>query len=642
MLGYGRTRISTSALVYSVLRHLAGPLVRRVLLIAALFSAVAVPRSEEPTPSSPPPADSSAAQIDWEKEQTFWAFQRPVAHSVPAVGLKSWPRQRIDRFILSELEAHGIEPSPEADARVLLRRATLDITGLPPTQAEVVAFCADKSLDRYEQLVDRLLSSSRFGERLASLWLPLARYAEDQAHQVGDDTKYFYPNAFRYREWVINAFNSNLPFDRFLRLQLAADKFEGLASQNLAALGFLGLGPKYYNRDRLDVQADEWEDSVDTVCRTVLGLTVACARCHDHKFDPLTMSDYYALAGVFASTRLVNKTLDGQTAKEDTQAGKLPPSSLHIVEDTDKPQDLPIFLRGNVDRKGPVVARRFPTILTSPDAPPLKGGFGRKELAEALASSQNPLTARVFANRIWGQFFGKPLAAAPSNFGHSGSRPTHPELLDDLAHRFMANGWDVKALIRELVLSSTYRQASIGSPSSVRKDPSNQWFGRMSRRRLSVEQWRDSVLAYTGELDQSGGKSSELDDPKNLRRTVYARVSRLKLNDVLMQFDYPDANVHAEKRNTTTTAVQKLFVLNSAFMLERAKVLALAITKGLPSTQDAERVGGIYSLVMGRAPRASEKRLALDFLAKPQVGDMPRWEQYAQALLASNELFYLD
>ncbi len=584
----------------------------------------------------------SERAIDWEKERAFWSFQRPLAHALPQVRLKSWPRQRLDTFVLSKLEANRMEPAPGAEARVLLRRVTFDITGLPPTPDEIAAFCSDKSQDAYERLVERLLSSSRFGERLASLWLPLARYGEDQAHQVGDDTKYFYPNAFRYREWVIDAFNANLPYDRFLRLQLAADKVEGMTSKNLAALGFLGLGPKYYNRDRLEVQADEWEDRVDTVCRTVLGLTVACARCHDHKFDPVTMSDYYALAGVFASTRLVNKTPDGLNSKEDTQAGKLSLASLHIVEDTEKPQDLPIFLRGNVDRKGPVVARRFPTLFTGPDAPPFKDGFGRRELADALASPQNPLTARVFANRLWGQFFGKPLAAAPSNFGHSGSPPTHPELLNDLSYRFIGNGWNVKSLIRELVLSSTYRQASVGSPSAVAQDPSNQWFGRMNRRRLTVEQWRDSVLSFTGELDQAGGKSTELDDPKNLRRTVYARVSRLKLNDVLMQFDYPDANVHAESRNVTTTSVQKLFVLNSTFMLERARVLTAALMKALPRAQDSERVSALYSLVLGRVPRSSERNLALDFLGKPQAGTMSRWEQYAHVLLASNELFYLD
>ncbi len=613
-----------------------------VAMAIAFSAGLATLASEETTSGEPQESSRLEPGIDWTKERQFWSFRRPNPQVLPQVRQSSWPRQRLDRFILSRLEERQLAPAVEADARVLLRRVTLDLTGMLPTREEAAAFQADSSRDAYEKLVQRLLSSSRFGERLASLWMPLARYAEDQAHQVGDDTKYFYPNAFRYREWVIDAFNSNMPYDQFLRLQVAADKLEGAETTNLAALGFLGLGPKYYNRDRLEVQADEWEDQVDTVSRSILGLTVACARCHDHKFDPVTMSDYYALAGIFASTKLVNKTPQGDRAKEDLQASKISAQALHVVEDADKPQDLPIFLRGNTQRKGPIVQRGFPTILGAEGAPTPPAGFGRRELAEALSSPRNPLTARVFANRLWAEFFGQPLVASPSNFGRSGTHPSHPELLDDLAVRFIASGWDVKALVREMVLSSTYRQSCASSPSELAKDPSNESFGRMNRRRLSVEQWRDSVLALTGELDQARGKSTELDDLKNRRRTVYARISRLKLNDLLMQFDYPDANVHAEKRTVTTTAMQKLFVLNSPFILDRAKALALAVDRAFPHARWADRITAIYDLVYGRAPKAEESELALDFLMKPQRGDMPRWEQYAQALLASNELFYID
>src|SRR5205823_5502916 len=214
-----------------------------------------------------------------------------------------------------KLEEAGLSPSGPAPAAVYIRRATYDLTGLPPTPEDVEAFIRDRSLRAKEKLVDRLLDSPTFGERMASLWLPLARYAEDQAHQVGSDTQYFYPNAYKYREWVINAFNRDLPYDQFILCQLAADKIENCAPQNLAALGFIGLGPKYYNRDRLDVKADEWEDRVDTVTRSFLGLTVACARCHDHKFDPITTRDYYALAGVFASTKMINKAPSGKIGR---------------------------------------------------------------------------------------------------------------------------------------------------------------------------------------------------------------------------------------------------------------------------------------------------------------------------------------
>ena len=267
------------------------------------------------------------------------------------------------------------------------------------------------------------------------MWLPLARYAEDQAHQVGSDTQYFYANAFQYRQWVIDAFNRDLPYDKFITAQLAADKVDG-GAENLAALGFIGLGPKYYNRNRLDVQADEWEDRVDTVCRTFLGLTVACARCHNHKFDPITQADYYALAGVFASTKLVNKTPDGKLVDLKDAKAKVPGDMMHIVEDGTV-ADLNVFIRGDVDRKGPVVPRRFLRILCDDDPAPFHDGSGRRELAAAIASRSNPLAARVIVNRVWGVMFGRPLVATPSNFGHSGIPPTHPQLLDDLAVRFM-------------------------------------------------------------------------------------------------------------------------------------------------------------------------------------------------------------
>src|SRR5205814_9762800 len=214
-----------------------------------------------------------------------------------------------------------------APRATLIRRLSFDLTGLPPAPADLKAFLLDNRPDAYERLVDRLLASPRFGEHLASLWLPLARYAEDQAHQVGDDTKFFYPNAWRYRKWVIDAFNRDLPYDKFVAYQLAADKIDGAAPDDLAALGLIGLGPKYYNRDRTDVKADEWEDRVDTVTRTTLGLTVACARCHDHKFDPITTRDYYALAGIFASIRMVNKTPEGKTLDGKLTADKMPPDT---------------------------------------------------------------------------------------------------------------------------------------------------------------------------------------------------------------------------------------------------------------------------------------------------------------------------
>ena len=596
------------------------------------------------------PVLSPAAPDDdfnWVKEQQFWSFRAPVAQIRPAVKNKRWPSQPLDYFVLARIEQRALSPTPAADKRTLIRRVSFDLTGLPPTPEETGAFLRDGRAEAYERLVDRLLASPRFGERMASIWLPVARYAEDQAHQVGDDTKFFYPNAHKYRDWVIHAFNRDLAYDQFIRLQLAADKMaesSGISSDaagDLPALGFLGLGPKYYNRDRLDVMADEWEDRVDTVTRSFLGLTVACARCHDHKFDPISTGDYYALAGVFASTKMVNKSPGGDVEKDAGKAAKLNSGTVHMIEDG-AVTNLNVFVRGKVDRPGPVAARRFLRILSDGDPALFHDGSGRRELAEAIASRRNPLTARVMVNRLWGTFFGQPLVATPSNFGHSGVLPTHPELLDDLAVRFMnGDGWSVKKFVREIVLSSTYRQGSRTDIAKSAADAPNDLLWHMNRRRLTVEQWRDAVLFASGRLAFDEARTLDLDSPTNRLRTVYGKVSRMKLNDLLMQFDYPDANVHAEKRSLTTTAPQKLFMLNSPFMVEQSRALAARLTVNARET-NRSRVGKAYELLFAREPERAELAAALQFLGKSENPTLSRWEQYAQILLASNEMLYVD
>lgn len=600
-------------------------------------------------------ASDSRESVDWAKARDYWAFRSPQTHPLPEVNRPDWPRRPMDYFIVAQLEAEGLEPSPQADRRTQIRRLTYALTGLPPKPEEIDAFLKDKRPQAYEILVDRLLASPQFGERVASLWLNLARYAEDQAHQVGNDTKHFYPNAHRYREWVIQAFNRDLPYDRFVRMQLAADQYETATTSDLPALGFIGLGPKYYNRGRLEVKADEWEDRVDTVSRTFLGLTVACARCHDHKYDPITTRDYHALAGVFASTRLVNR-VPGTLAETDAKAEEkdkekdqeknndtISPDEVHMVEDGEI-QNLHVFLRGDVDRKGPLVERRFLRVLSSDTPEPFDDEkSGRKELAEAIASAQNPLTARVMVNRMWGMIFGRPLVGTPSNFGSLGDRPTHPDLLDDLSVRFMNSGWSVKELVKELVLSATFRQSSKLRSQAQAKDPANRFFWRMNPRRLSVEMWRDTVLSVSGHLEWKGGRSLELDDPKNHRRTVYGRISRLQLNEVLALFDYPDPNVHNGKRSQTITPVQKLFVLNNPFMMHHAEALAKRLTSD-PHQTDTERIHTAYNLLFGRPPRGREIELALEFLGSEEQkqSETDSWEQYSQALLAANELIFID
>ena len=586
-------------------------------------------------------ADSHGDGIDWDEAASFWAVQPPVSGQRPSVKSNDWPRQRLDFFILSSLENKGLEPAQEASRSMILRRLYFDLTGLPPSYEDVLDFIRDTSPDAYQQRVDRLLESPRFGERMASMWLNLARYAEDQAHQVGNDTKDFYPNAYRYRQWVIDAFNRDLRYTDFIKLQLAGDLYEDTSHEDLVATGFIGLGPKYYNRGRLEVKAEEWADQVDTVMRTFQGLTVSCARCHDHKFDPITMRDYYGLAGISSSTELVNVAYDkpsDQVSKEDLKAHRF---TAHLVKDR-KGEDLAIFQRGNVDQPGDKAPRGFLRWLSSDQPVSFKTEeSGRRELAERIAAKENPLTARIYANRLWSLFFGRGLVGSLSNFGALGDQPTHPKLLDDLAVRFIKNSASTKYLVREMVMSSTYRQSSLGDSDSLQKDPDNLWLSRMPRRRLSVEMWRDSLLAVSGNLHLKGGASLELNDPENVRRTVFARVSRLKLNDLLIQMDYPDANVHAGKRSVTTTPLQKLFAMNSSFMLRQADKLVKEL---VDRTDIKEGVQKVYQHILARAPDETEHTLAKAFLMKPgkESPTKERWGLLAQALMISNEMLYLD
>jgi|TARA_Y100001001_G_scaffold42876_1_gene37837 hypothetical protein len=586
-------------------------------------------------------AESKAeAQIDWAMAREWWAFQSPTKAELPQINQAAWPSRRIDHFVLAKLEAKKLSPSPAATKHTLARRLYLDLTGLPPTPEKMRAFLGDETDGAYEMLVEELMQRTAYGERLASMWLNKARYAEDQAHQVGGNIAFFYPNAFKYRKWVIDAFNNDLPYDDFIRKQLAADLEKDNSVTDLPALGFIGLGHKFYNRNRLTVKAEEWSEQVDTLTRAFLGLTVACAQCHDHKYDPVTQKDYYALAGVFASTDLVDRMEDGSEIKKDSEAHKKRIGTIHIVRDT-KPKDLHVFLRGNTETKGDLVKRRFLKVLAQNEPKSFTQGSGRLELAEAVADPNNPLTARVIVNRVWSIFFGRGLVATPSNFGQLGSLPSHSELLDDLAVRFMENNWSIKWLVRELVLSSTYQQNSQIISRNELIDPANIYLWRMNRRRLSVEQWRDSILAASNNLDRRGGESLELTDAKNVRRTIYGRVSRKKLSDILIQFDYPDANVHSAKRSDTTTAIQKLFIINNSFMVEQAKGLAKRIT-GDSSATDLTHIQSTYALLYNRQPTREETDLGLAFLRLPAEGKLTRWEQYSHALLAANEMMFVD
>ena len=593
------------------------------------------------TPASPV---SEPAAIDFSAGRKFWAFQPPKLSSSMDESVRD--SSRIDRLIDRQLEQRGLVANLPTDRRTLLRRLTFDITGLPPTAEDVAAFVADDRADAVTSAVDRLLAAPTYGQRWARLWLDVSRFAEDQAHIVGNNKSLFYPNAHRYRDWVIEALNDDMPYDEFLRWQLAADLIEPDSDRHTAALGFIGLGPKYYRRGDPEVMAEEWEDRVDVVSRGLLGLTVACARCHDHKYDPIETEDYYALAGVFASTEMFNKPLaakpkpvnsSSKSTAEKKKNAKQPQETLHVIRDSKKPRDLKVMIRGKVNQTGAVVPRGFLRVLFAEPRRQFTNGSGRRELAEAITDRNNPLTARVIVNRVWKEFFGRGLVNTPSNFGRLGDRPTHPELLDDLTVRFMDHGWSLKWLQRQIVLSRAYQRSSALAESAAAVDSANTLLWRMPRRRLSVEAWRDAVLTTAGTIDTHlGGPSIRPDNPQELRRTVYAAVSRFELNPMLARFDFPDPNVHAAARAQTDTPLQKLFLLNNPFMLHHAKSLASRVQNA--ATDPDAQVDMLFQLAWQRPAESDERTAIVRLIADSETG----LQQVAQSIFAANEFWYLD
>jgi cytochrome c553 len=579
-----------------------------------------------------------------ERDRAFWSF-RPIADPpLPAVHDAAWPRTSLDTFVRARQEAAGLQPVGPAERSALIRRATFDLLGLPPTPEAVEAFVNDPAPDAFAKVVDRLLASPHYGERWARHWLDVARYGEDQAHTFQARK---YPNGFRYRDWLVRAFNDDMPYDRFVKEQLAADLLDGPGKpERLAALGFFSLGPVYYGDPK---KLDQLDDRLDTLSRGVLGLTVACARCHDHKFDPIAQQDYYALAGVFASTEytevplvpvdVVEEAKRKQTDQEKKNKVALKIPLVHALADAAQPVTLRIHLRGNPDTLGDEAPHHFLAVL---GGKAFSRGSGRLDLAEAIASPDNPLTARVIVNRIWQQHFGRGLVGTASNFGALGERPTHPELLDHLATGFIRSGWSLKSLHRAILLSATYQQSSRLDARADDVDPDNKLLWRMNRRRLEVEAWRDAMLAVANQLDGTvGGPSFDLAAPDARRRTVYATVSRHELNSLLRLFDFPDPNITSGGRTVTTVPLQQLFVLNSEFMVRNAKALVARLQSG-PDQDDAGRIRRAFLLLYGRPATEPELRLGLAFLHGDKDGGLSRWEQYAQVLLSTNEFLYVD
>ncbi len=584
------------------------------------------------------------------KDRAFWSFQPIADPPAPSSGMRSsWAKTDIDRFVDAKLIEKGLRPVGPADKRTLIRRATFDLIGLPPAPEEIDAFVQDDSPEAFAKVVDRLLASPHYGERWARHWLDVARYGEDQAHTFEARQ---YPQGYRYRDWLIRAFNEDMPYDRFVMEQIAGDLLDlPDRLENAPALGFFALGPVYYGDPK---RLDQYDDRIDTLSRGFLGLTVACARCHDHKFDPIPTKDYYSLVGIIASTEYAEiplvpaaevdkakKALTEQQKKKKV-APKYP--FVHGLKDG-KPVVMRVHVRGNAATLGEEAPHHFLTILADTTHENFAKGSGRLELAHAIASKDNPLTARVMANRIWQHHFGKGLVRTPSNFGALGEAPTHPELLDYLASRFIASGWSIKEMHRAIMLSAVYQSSSRFDASDNDVDADNKLLWHMNRRRLEVEAWRDSMLAVAGTLDATiGGPSTNLASADNRRRTLYGRVSRHELNPLLRLFDFPDPNITNDARTVTTVPLQQLFVLNSEFMVRNAKALATRLA--VSAANDSARIREAFTLLYGRPATARDLNLGMAFLSAkdtPKAGvSLSRWEQYAQVLLSANEFLFID
>ncbi|MDQ6699272.1 MAG: DUF1549 and DUF1553 domain-containing protein, partial [Acidobacteriota bacterium] len=799
-------------------------------------------------------------------QKSFWAFQPVKDYAPPKVRNEAWARTAIDRFILAKLEEKGLKPAPPADKTTLLRRATFDLTGLPPTEREIHDFLADNSPKSFENVVERLLASPRYGERWGRHWLDVARYADS----TGNDEDHRYPYAWRYRDYVIESFNNDLPYNQFVREQVAGDLLPPSGSEaggsgkinrrGIVATGFLALGQKALAQvDKTKMLYDVWDEQVDVTSKAFLGLTMACARCHDHKFDPILTKDYYSMVGVFASTKdfknakkgvaemlyrplvppseydkylahqaeiglqklAIEELADAEIARHSKelgarvadymlaahqvyagnadaaelaaetklsesligkwvkllQAGKekeprpyldewhnAAPDALSATAQTyrkrfedgfeewsrmlakaragerkklegketvnlDKPKlegkkDLffnavffqngpfmvadkqreklfsaetrdqvaklnakieelkksgpqepdmadaveegepvaqKVLLRGDYHNLGEDAPKSVPAILIKAvPGPQHFTGSGRLEIADWLTRPDHPLTPRVMVNRIWLWHFGDGIVATPDNFGKMGGRPTHPELLDYLARKFVESGWSMKAMHRLIMLSNAYQMSTEGDAKSYAADPEDKLISRFQRQRLAVEEIRDGMLAIDGSLDQTMGGTLQtgfgtdkensadrlsMDPSKIKRRTVYIPLRRSNLPTLLNLFDFGDATTETGKRALTNVAPQALFMMNSEFVFERSKNIAQSIISD-EKLSNRQRVESLYVRTLNRQPAPDEIDRAFTYLEKFKqkynMSELDAWQSFCRVLLTSNEFVYLD
>jgi hypothetical protein len=656
-----------------------------------------------------------------------WAFKRINVVELPrdATGWSSGP---VDRFVAARRRAAGLAPVRQADKRILIRRVTFDLIGLPPNPDEIADFVHDDSPYAWTRVVDRLLASPRYGERWGRHWMDVVRYADT----AGDNADYPVPEAARYRDYIIDSFNEDKPYDHFVREQLAGDVLAGQGradhyADSVIATGFLALSRRYATAP-FELWHLSLEDTIDTTGRAFLGLTLRCARCHDHKFDPVSQRDYYALYGIFASTTFpyagseelhsksfprmnfvpllppaeakakldrhlqrlaeIERRLKALASKTDAASNKqldvlkteitllkrpsLPvdvPGSYAVAEGP--PVDVPLQRRGDPALPGPIVPRGVPRFAFLEGESPRETGSqssGRLELAEWLTRPDHPLTARVMVNRIWQHHFGRGIVATPSNFGLRGEPPTHPELLDWLAARFISSDWSIKTIQREILLSASYQMGGEYAQASAAVDPENQLLWRFPRHRLDGESVRDAMLAVSGKLHEGRAPSHPFPPIESWHwtqhnpfkavydtrhRSVYLMTQRLVKQPFLAIFDGPDTNSSTDVRTHSTVPLQALYFRNNPFVQEQAAGFAGRLLAGGSQRETAERIKQAYEMAWGRPPHAEEFERTLQFLAGCQDAlsaagvpgesrELEAWTSLAKVLFTANEFLYID
>ena len=669
---------------------------------------------------------ASKKSVDLSVARDFWSYRPLAVPSVPTDGPDVTTGNEIDAFILAELKSKGLTQLPLADKRTLIRRATFDLTGLPPTPQEIDAFLADGSERAFETVIDRLLDSSRYGERWGRHWLDVVRYSDS----AGDNSDFPVPQMFLYRNWVIDAFNRDLPYDQFVREQLAGDLMDSNSwdarNQRVIATGYLA------NARRFGSRVDDYpthltiEDTIDNLGRAFLGQSIGCARCHDHKFDPITSEDYYGLYGFFSSTRypwpgieleqmqrdLVPLVPDEQAKQAliahearqkelDDELNRLEKEAAAQTDKTDKEKlkkgaaaarkrvqqhkktlpdipyayavaegpridDVAVQFKGNPEKLGDVVPRRFPSILGGQTLAPDDQTSGRLALANWIVDPANPLTPRVMVNRIWLYHFGQGIVLTPNDFGKQGKPPTNPALLDWLSNRFIQSGWSIKSMHRLIMQSRTYQTESVHDPALIPGDPANEFLSGFRRTRLDAETIRDTLLFLGGDLDeQQGGPhpfppSSEWSFTQHHpfkavyetnQRSVYLMTQRIQRHPFLAIFDGPDTSVSTPQRSTSTTPLQSLYFMNNPFVHRQAELIAALLRA--ERSDDTSRIEQAYLRMLGRGPHDFEFTSGLKFLqtsqqllkesgTAPEEADSFAWQAYVRSLFLLNELVYVD